>query len=223
MDEAYLSRLETLVLDPELVRAQSDLRIVFTPIHGTGGVIIKPLLTKLGFKFDVVPEQDGFDGRFPTVKSPNPENAEALQLGIDLAQKQNADLVIATDPDCDRMGVAVRSADGEMKLITGNQIGSLISYYRAKTLFDQGVLTKENASRGVIIKTFVTTDLQKAIAEKFGLRLVETLTGFKYIGAKLLQIRARGAAAGRSRLSRSAGRGDAQTAPGALVVLHFWR
>ncbi len=187
LDEAYLSRLETLVLDPELVRAQSDLRIVYTPIHGTGGVIIKPLLTKLGFTFDVVPEQDGFDGRFPTVKSPNPENAEALQLGIELAQKQNADLVIATDPDCDRMGVAVRSTDGEMKLLTGNQIGGLIAYYRTKTLFDQGVLTKENASRAVIIKTFVTTDLQKAIAEKFGLRLVETLTGFKYIGAKLLK------------------------------------
>ena len=203
VDEAYLERLETLVLDPELVRAQSDLRIVFTPIHGTGGVIIKPALTKLGFKFDVVPEQDGFDGRFPTVKSPNPENAEALRLGIELAQKETADLVIATDPDCDRMGVAVRSADGEMKLITGNQIGGLIAYYRAKTLFDQGVLTKENASRGVIIKTFVTTDLQKAIAEKFGLRLVETLTGFKYIGAKLRKYERARAAAGRDGLSRS--------------------
>src|SRR4030095_7319569 len=102
-----------------------------------------------------------------------------------LAKKQGADLVIATDPDGDRMGVAVRSADGEMQLLTGNQIGSLIAYYRAKTLFDQGVLNAENAAHGVIIKTFVTTDLQKAIAEKFGLRCVETLTGFKYIGAKL--------------------------------------
>ena len=170
---------------PTLVRAQSDLRIVYTPIHGTGAVIIKPMLERLGFSFDVVAEQDRFDGRFPTVKSPNPENAEALKLGIELAKKENADLVIATDPDCDRMGVAVRSADGEMKLLTGNQIGSLLAYYRAKTLFDQGVLNPENASRGVLIKTFVTTDLQKAIAEKFGLRCVETLTGFKYIGAKL--------------------------------------
>ena len=187
VDQAYLARLETLVLDPALVRAQNDLRIVFTPIHGTGGVIIKPLLRRLGFQFDVVLEQDGFDGRFPTVKSPNPENAEALRLGIELAQKQGADLVIATDPDCDRMGVAVRSASGEMKLLSGNQIGSLIAYYRAQKLFEQGILNRENAERGVIIKTFVTTDLQKAIAEKFGLRLVETLTGFKYIGAKLLK------------------------------------
>lgn len=185
VDEAYMTRLETLVLDPELVRAQRDLKIVFTPIHGTGGIIIKPMLERLGFTFDVVEEQDQFDGRFPTVKSPNPENAEALKLAIDLAKKKDADLVIATDPDCDRMGVAVKSAQGEMKLLTGNQIGSLISYYRAKKLFEQGVLNEQNASRGVIIKTFVTTDLQKAIAEKFGLRLVETLTGFKYIGAKL--------------------------------------
>jgi phosphoglucomutase len=102
-----------------------------------------------------------------------------------LANKIGADLVVATDPDCDRMGVAVRSGEGEMDLLTGNQIGSLMVYYRIKTLFERGVLTRENASRAVIIKTFVTTDLQKAIAEKFGLRCVETLTGFKYIGAKL--------------------------------------
>ena len=185
VDEAYMARLETLVLDPALVRAQRDLRIVYTPIHGTGAVILRPMLERLGFTFDVVPEQDQFDGRFPTVQSPNPENAEALKLGVQLAQKRNADLVIATDPDCDRMGVAVRSGNGEMKLLTGNQIGALIAYYRAKALFGQGVLTPQNAGRGVIIKTFVTTDLQKAIAEKFGLRCVETLTGFKYIGAKL--------------------------------------
>ena len=185
VDEAYMERLETLVLDPVLVRAQRALRIVFTPIHGTGGVIIKPMLERLGFTFEVVQEQDQFDGRFPTVQSPNPENAEALRLAIELAEKRAADLVIATDPDCDRMGVAVRSVDGKMKLLTGNQIGSLVAYYRTKTLFDQGVLKAENASRGVIIKTFVTTDLQKAIAKKFGVRCVETLTGFKYIGAKL--------------------------------------
>ncbi|MEO6969360.1 MAG: phospho-sugar mutase, partial [Chthoniobacterales bacterium] len=176
VDEAYMARLETLVLDPAMVRTQRDLRIVFTPIHGTGGVIIKPMLERLGFTFDVVKEQDHFDARFPTVQSPNPENAEALRLGIELAKKRQADLVIATDPDCDRMGVAVRSTEGEMKLLTGNQIGSLCAYYRAKKLFEQGVLNAENASRGVIIKTFVTTDLQKAIAKKFGLRCVETLT-----------------------------------------------
>src|SRR6266498_3511274 len=143
------------------------------------------MLRKIGLNFSVVPEQDQFDGRFPTVKSPNPENAEALNLGISLAQRENADLVIATDPDCDRLGVATRTASGEMKLLSGNQIGSVLAWYRTKTFFDLGILNKENANRGVIIKTFVTTDLQKAIAEKFGLRCVETLTGFKYIGAKL--------------------------------------
>jgi phosphoglucomutase len=185
IDGQYMQRLETLLLDPQLVRSCNDLRIVFTPIHGTGGVIIKPMLERLGFAFSVVEEQDQFDGRFPTVKSPNPENAEALKLGVERAVKTNADVVLATDPDCDRVGAAVRTAQGEMKLLSGNQIGSLMAWYRARTLFEQGVLNAGNASRGVIIKTFVTTDLQKAIAEHYGLRCVETLTGFKYIGAKL--------------------------------------
>ena len=185
IDEAYMERLETLILNKELVRSAKDLRIVFTPLHGTGGVIIKPMLERLGFNFSVVKEQDRFDGNFPTVDSPNPENAAALRLGVELAEKIEGDLVVATDPDCDRMGVAVRANSGEMQLLTGNQIGSLMAYYRAKTLFDLGILNAENAGRGVIIKTFVTTDLQRAIAEKFGLRCVETLTGFKYIGAKL--------------------------------------
>jgi len=185
IDEAYMHRLETLILDPQMIREAKSLRIIYTPLHGTGSVIIKPMLKRLGFNFTVVQEQDRFDGRFPTVKSPNPENAEALTIAIDLAQKENADLVVATDPDCDRMGAGVRSKDGRMKLLTGNQIGSLLAWYRTKTLFDKGVLNKENASRAVIIKTFVTTDLQKAIAEHYGLRCVETLTGFKYIGAKL--------------------------------------
>src|SRR5437764_14732500 len=130
-------------------------------------------------------ENDSFDGYLRTVDSPNPETAAAVRIGVELGGKEGADLVIATDPDCDRMGVAVRTAKGKMELLSGNQIGSLLAYYRTKTLFDLGVLNKENASRAVIIKTFVTTDLQKAIAEHYGLRCVETLTGFKYIGAKL--------------------------------------
>jgi phosphoglucomutase len=185
IDEAYMARLKTLVLKPALVREAKTLRIVFTPIHGTGGVIIKPMLERLGFTFETVREQDQFDGNFPTVKSPNPESAEALHLGIEVAQKTGADLVVATDPDCDRMGVAVRTAAGAMELLTGNQIGSLLAYYRTKTLFEQGILNAANARHAVIIKTFVTTDLQKAIAEHYGLRCIETLTGFKYIGAKL--------------------------------------
>jgi phosphoglucomutase len=185
IDQAYMERLDSLILNKELVRSAKSLRIVFTPLHGTGGVVIKPMLERLGFTFRVVEEQDRFDGNFPTVDSPNPENASALRLGVELAEKKGADLVIATDPDCDRMGVAVRTECGKMELITGNQIGSLLAYYRAKTLFELGVLNKENAARAVIIKTFVTTDLQKVIAEHYGLRCVETLTGFKYIGAKL--------------------------------------
>src|SRR6059058_1903903 len=180
-----MRRLETLILDPQMIREAKSLKIVYTPLHGTGGVIIRPMLKRLGFNFEVVPEQDPFDGRFPTVKSPNPENAEALTMAINLAQKEHADLVVATDPDCDRMGAAVRSKDGKMKLLIGNQIGSLLAWYRIKTLFDKGVLNIQNASRAVIIKTFVTTDLQKAIANSYGLRCVETLTGFKYIGEKL--------------------------------------
>ena len=185
IDRAYMERLETLVLDREVIAKARDLKIVYTPIHGTGSIIVKPMLRKLGVNFSVVPEQDQMDGRFPTVKSPNPENAEALKLAIALAQKENADLVAATDPDCDRLGVAVRTASGEMKLLSGNQIGSVLVWYRARTFFDLGILNKENAHRGVIIKTFVTSDLQKVIAEKFGLRCIDTLTGFKYIGAKL--------------------------------------
>jgi phosphoglucomutase len=185
IDDAYMHRLETLVLDPRVVHEAKSLKIVYTPLHGTGSVIIKPMLKRLGFNFRVVPEQDHFDGRFPTVKSPNPENAEGLTMAINLAEKEDADVVVATDPDCDRMGAAVRASDGKMKLLTGNQIGSLIAWYRTKTLFEKGVLNKQNAWRGVIIKTFVTTDLQKAIAAHYGLRCIETLTGFKYIGAKL--------------------------------------
>jgi phosphoglucomutase len=185
MDQAYMRRLETLILDPKVIRDAKKLRVIYTPLHGTGGVIIKPMLRRLGFDFQVVPEQDCFDGRFPTVKSPNPENPEALTMAINLAQKEGADVVVATDPDCDRLGAAVRAKDGKFKVLTGNQIGSLIAWYRIKTLFDKGVLNEQNASRAVIIKTFVTTDLQKAIADYYGLRCVETLTGFKYIGAKL--------------------------------------
>jgi phosphoglucomutase len=185
VDHAYMQRLETLILDPEVIRSARSLRIVFSPLHGTGSIILKPMFHRLGFNFDIVVEQDTFDGGFPTVKSPNPENAEALTMGIDLARKTNADIVLATDPDCDRLGAAVRTSSGAMKLITGNQIASLIAWYRVQTLFLQRVLTKQNAKRAVIIKTFVTTDLLKAIAEHYGIRCVETLTGFKYIGAKL--------------------------------------
>jgi phosphoglucomutase len=185
IDEAYMQRLETIVVDRNVLRDAKSLRVVFTPLHGTGAVTLKPMLRRLGFNFEIVPEQEKFDPRFSTVKSPNPENAEALTMGIQLAKKSNADVVVATDPDSDRIGVAVRSAAGEMILLSGNQIGSLLLYYRLKKFFELGILNKENAASAVTIKTFVTTDLQKAIPEHFGVRCVETLTGFKYFGAKL--------------------------------------
>jgi phosphoglucomutase len=187
VDDAYMARLESLLLDRPMVdaAAKAGLKIVFTNIHGTGGVISMPMLRKLGFAALTVPEQEPFDGRFPTVKSPNPENAEALTLGIALARKENADLVIATDPDCDRMGVAVRNRAGDLELLSGNQIGSLMAAYRVRKLIEQGVITPANAKRCAIIKTLVTTGLQNAIAAAHGMHCVETLTGFKYIGEKL--------------------------------------
>jgi phosphoglucomutase len=185
LDEAYKVRLRTLVLRPDVVAIQTDLKIVFTAIHGTGGIISVPVLRELGFQVFTVPEQDKPDGAFPTVKSPNPENADALAMAIALAEKEKADLVIGTDPDSDRMGVAFRNSAGKIQLLTGNQIGSLLAYYRTKTLKGQDILNETNKARGVIIKTLVTTDLQKTIAEREGLHCVETLTGFKYIGEKL--------------------------------------
>ena len=188
IDSAYLERLKTLVLDPAMLAGEGGkLKIVFTPIHGTGATLTLPALDALGLQYVTVPAQIVQDGRFPTVKSPNPENAEALSQGMALADQDGADLVIATDPDCDRMGVAVRGSDGKLALLSGNQIGSLMGYYRLKTLFDQGVLNDGNRDRAVLIKTFVTTDLQRSIADHYGVRCVETLTGFKYIGQKLGQ------------------------------------
>jgi phosphoglucomutase len=184
-DHAYLARLETLVLDRSVISAASGLKFIFTPIHGTGGILSLPALQRLGFQVDTVSEQDIHDGRFPTVKSPNPENAEALAMAMAKANATGADIVIATDPDCDRMGVAVRDRSGSLQILTGNQIGSLMAYYRLSKLKESGVINAENEARCAVIKTFVTTDLQKALAAGFGVRCVETLTGFKYIGAKL--------------------------------------
>lgn len=185
LDELYKSRLRTLVLRPDLVANQTGVKIVFTAIHGTGGIISVPILREFGFGVCTVKEQDQADGSFPTVKSPNPENVDALAMAIALAETEHADLVIGTDPDADRMGVAFRDRSGKMRLLNGNQIGSLLAFYRIKTLKEQGVLTDQNKAHAVVVKTVVTTDLQKSIAEREGINCVETLTGFKYIGAKL--------------------------------------
>ena len=184
MDTRYVALLKTLLLRPSLLD-EVRLRIVYTNLHGTGGHIIVPMLREFGFEVDTVAEQDVLDGRFPTVESPNPENAPALRMAIELADASGAEIVIGTDPDADRMGVAARDAAGRMVLLTGNQIGSLMAWYRLKTCFELGWLTDSNRSRAVLVKTFVTTELQRAIADGFGVGLVDTLTGFKYIAGKL--------------------------------------
>jgi phosphoglucomutase len=184
IDEVYMDRLEKLIVDPELFHRKPALKTVYTPLHGVGGVIIVPMLHRLGVECIPVPSQMVPDGLFPTVKSPNPEYPEALRLGLELARIEKADLVQATDPDDDRMGVAARDASGNLELLTGNQIGSLMVWYRLKRLFDKGILNEGNRERAVVIKSLVTTDLQKEIALGFGVRCVETLTGFKYIGSK---------------------------------------
>jgi phosphoglucomutase len=184
MDERYVKLLKTLLLQPSLMD-EVKLKIVFTNLHGTGGHINVPMLREFGFEVRTVAEQDVLDGRFPTVESPNPENAAALKMAIELAGASGAELVIGTDPDADRMGVAVRDASGQMVLLTGNQIGSLMAWYRLQTMFALGWLSNSNRSRAVLVKTFVTTELQRAIADGFGVALVDTLTGFKYIAGKL--------------------------------------
>ena len=192
MDDLYLARVETMMLQPELLKGDKakNLKIVFTALHGTGGVLVPVLLKKLGFNFFTVPEQDVRDGRFPTVKSPNPENAPALKMAVDLANKEGADIVIGTDPDCDRMGVGVRNDKGEMVLLTGNQTGSLMGWYRLKTMFDLGILNDENKKNAVFLKTFVTSPMQDTIAAKFGVLCINTLTGFKWISNKLAKYEA---------------------------------
>ncbi|MFM2296516.1 MAG: hypothetical protein RL117_223 [Verrucomicrobiota bacterium] len=184
MDRRYMDRLRSLLMRPELLK-DSTAKVVFTNLHGTGGTIVAPMMRELGFDVLTVPEQDIQDGRFPTVDSPNPENAPALKMAIDLAEKEGAEIVIGTDPDSDRMGIAARDASGRMALLTGNQIGSLMAWYRVKTAFDLGWVTDATRSRAVLIKTLVTTELQRSIADHFGIRVVDTLTGFKYIAEKL--------------------------------------
>jgi phosphoglucomutase len=185
-DQAYQDAVAQIVLEPEAIAATREtIKFVYSPLHGTGIRAVPALLDRFGFRYSVVEAQRVGDSRFPTVKSPNPENAEALSLAIAQAEAEDADVVMATDPDCDRMGVAVRDATGKMVLLTGNQIGSIFAYYRISRLVAQGVLTHANRARGVLVKTYVTTDLQQKIADKFGVSCIDTLTGFKYIGDKM--------------------------------------
>lgn len=183
-DEAYLKIVVNTVLDKEVIKAQKP-KIVFSPLHGTGQVIAIPAMKRCGVDFVLVEEQMSMDPRFPTVDSPNPENGEALSKGIQKALSINAEAVIATDPDGDRMGVAVRAHDGSMILLNGNAIGSLLADYRIRKIKKMGWIPEEGTQSAALIKTFVTTNLQEAIGKHHGLKVVNTLTGFKWIGEKL--------------------------------------
>ncbi len=178
MDKAYMDAVTTLMLSPEAVAKHSDMKIVYTPLHGSGVNIVPALLKRIGFKNILhVPEQDLSDGNFPTVQSPNPENGEALTMAIAVADREGADLVLATDPDADRVGIAVRNPEGKMVLLNGNQTGSILTYYILRRRSELGTLSAKN----YCVKTIVTTELIRAICDKYGVKIYNVLTGFKYI------------------------------------------
>lgn len=185
IDDVYIESLKTLSLNTQVVRESKDFKIVYTPIHGTGNKPVRRILKEIGFEnVLVVKEQELPDSEFSTVRVPNPEDINALSLAIELAKKENVDLVIGTDPDCDRVGVAVKNDKGEYIGLTGNQIGSLLMDYILTQRKEKGILPKN----GFVVKTIVTTELVRKIADTFGVRLEETLTGFKYIGQKIKEL-----------------------------------
>lgn len=188
-DRAYLEALEENVLNPEVIEEQKP-KIVFTPIHGTGGVISPTLLSAYGVKVESVEQQAAFDGSFPTVKSPNPENQDALALGVEKAKATKADAVIGTDPDADRMGVSVRDKNGNYQSITGNMIATAVAEYRIRTLKEMEIIPQKGTKKATLIKSIVTTPLLDLIGKKHGIKVINTLTGFKWIGNKLGQYEA---------------------------------
>ena len=184
IDDAYMEELKKQVLHMDAIQAESkNLKIVYTPLHGTGNIPARRILKELGFEnVYVVKEQELPDGNFPTVSYPNPEAEEAFELGLKLAKEVDADLVLATDPDADRLGVRVKDKDGVYHDLTGNMSGCLLANYeisQKKALFG---LPED----GALIKTIVTTNLADAIAKGYGIRLIEVLTGFKFIGQQIL-------------------------------------
>ena len=178
IDEAYLAKLKTLSLSPEIIRKHKDLKIVYTPLHGTGRMLVPEVLKRFGFEnIHPVPEQMIADGNFPTVHSPNPEEHSALDMGIKLAIKLDADLVMATDPDADRVGIAVRDNNNGMILLNGNQTAALLFFYVITRWKELGKLNGNQ----FIVKTIVTSELLRDIAASFSLKYYDVLTGFKYI------------------------------------------
>ena len=182
-DEIYINKILDLSLSPESIEKQQDLVFVYTPIHGTGGQIIPKLFSKAGFKnVHCVEEQMIVDGNFPTVVSPNPEEKAALTLAIEKAKKVNADVVLATDPDADRVGIAVKDENGEFVLLNGNQTAALLTYYLLTRWNELGKLS----GKEYIVKTIVTTELLFDMANKYNVEKFDVLTGFKFIADKIL-------------------------------------
>jgi phosphoglucomutase len=183
-DLAYRAALEDAVLDPEILKENAP-KLVFTPIHGTGAISAIPALWDHGVEVAVVDEQNLQDPNFSTVKSPNPENPEALKKGISVAQKTKSNLVLGSDPDCDRIGVAVRGKGGKFQCLTGNQVATMLAEYRLLVAKRKKILSDDGANNVAILKTFVTTPMISRIAENFGVRCVNTPTGFKWMAEKL--------------------------------------
>ena len=189
VDNAYLDDILSLMLSPDARAKHRDLKIVYTPLHGTGVRLVPMALERLGFENIIhVPEQDVNDGDFPTVQSPNPEEPSALKMAVETADREHADIVLATDPDADRMGIAVRDNDGKMVLFNGNQTGSMLTYYILTRWKELGKLDPSK----YVVKTIVTTELIRAIAEKFGVKVYNVLTGFKYIAEIVKQNEGKG-------------------------------
>ncbi len=179
VDREYLNKIKELSINPNMSRDVDNFKIVYTPIHGTGLMSITRALSMLGYNdVNIVTSQKDPNGDFPTVKSPNPEEREALSEGIKLAESINADIVLGTDPDADRVGVAVRNKEGNYELLTGNQIGALLTHYLISN-------KKDINSRDAVIKTIVTSELGANIAKSYGATVFDTLTGFKFIGEKI--------------------------------------
>ena len=190
MDKLYIKAIEKQVLNPEVIKEQSDLKIVYTPLHGTGNIPVQTVLEDLGFKnVYVVPEQELPNGSFPTVDYPNPEDSKAFELALKLAKKVDADVVLATDPDADRLGVYAKdSKTGEYKSFTGNMSGLLIAEYVLSQKKAKKILPKN----GALVSTIVSSNLAEAIAKEYNIDFIEVLTGFKYIGEQIRNFEATG-------------------------------
>ncbi len=186
VDDEYIRRVKTLSINPAIVREEGKtLKIVYTPIHGSGNVPVRRILREIGItNVSVVKEQEMPDPDFSTVKVPNPEDPSAFTLAIALANEVGAEVCFATDPDCDRLGVAVREQSGEFRLLTGNQIGCLMLYYILSSKKKNGTLP----ANGAVVKSIVSTQLAKPICDAHGVALFDALTGFKFIGEKIQQM-----------------------------------